>query len=196
MALATRLLFLVLSCSGFLFYVVINHLPRNETVAQRIPVGLDGLIPLVPVFSVPYALAMVFVAGTLVYFVLFTPRVRSTAYSYTFCFAVSCLIYLAFQTTVDRPAVDPTSAFAGLVSFIYANDQPYNCFPSLHVSLTVLASLIWAEGRRSLTMPLTAWVVLVALSTLFTKQHVLLDVLAGAALGGASFWVGTAFSDS
>jgi membrane-associated phospholipid phosphatase len=195
MVMARRLLLLGLSCSGFFLYLLINRLPRNEVVAHRIHVGLDGLIPLVPIFSVPYALAMVFVVGTLAYFVLFTPRVRETAYSYTFCLAVSCATYLAFQTTVDRPPVDANSAFTGLVSFIYANDQPYNCFPSLHVSLTVLASLIWARGRRRLAVPLAGWVVLVALSTLFTKQHVLLDVLAGAVLGGASFWVGAALSD-
>lgn len=95
----------------------------------------------------------------------------------------------------SQRSIPSTGLDGGLLSFIYAHDHPDNCFPSLHVSLTVLASLIWAARRPGLTIFLVAWVVLVAPSTLFTKQHVLLDVLAGAVLGGASFRLGPALAD-
>ncbi len=63
-------------------------------------------------------------------------------------------------------------------------DRPYNQLPSLHVALCVIfwVSLPLSPWR----MALRAWLVLVAVSTLFTWQHHVLDVIAGCALGLAT----------
>ena len=198
-ALGSRLRLLGLASLGFILYTIINHLPWNAMVAHQIPTGLDGVIPLIPVFSIPYGLAMLVVIGTLIHIVMFSGRIeeaRACSYAYAFCLLVSCLTYLLFQTTVERPVVEAGDPFLVLVAFVYANDRPYNCFPSLHVSLTVIASLLWAERRPRLRPVLFAWVVLVALSTLFMKQHYVADVLAGALLGGASHRFGARLARS
>lgn len=191
--LGKRLLFLGLGSVGFFLYSFINHLPRNALVAHHLATGLDRLIPLVPVFVVPYGLAMVFVVATLIYHVLFTERMQATACSYAFCLLTSCFVYLVFQTTVDRPSIESDAIFSRLVALLYAVDRPYNCFPSLHVSLSVLAGLIWAERSRRVGGGMIAVVLLVSLSTLLIRQHVLLDVLSGVALGGLSYCIGNSF---
>lgn len=69
-------------------------------------------------------------------------------------------------------------------------DRAGNACPSLHVA-SAMFTAIWLEALlRSIHMPWGwrvvngCWLVAIAYSTLATKQHVALDVMAGAALGG------------
>ena len=73
-------------------------------------------------------------------------------------------------------------------------DAAGNACPSLHVATAVFAAF-WIDhllratrapwGLRAVN---TVWVLLIVHSTLATKQHVVLDVLAGAALGLVFAW--------
>ena len=63
----------------------------------------------------------------------------------------------------------------------------------MHVGLSVpvVAANYLVLGPRAGSLMLV-WAVLIALSTLYTKQHYILDVLAGVAMGlailGLTFW--------
>jgi membrane-associated phospholipid phosphatase len=63
-------------------------------------------------------------------------------------------------------------------------DARSNSFPSMHVSVAMLTALYLypSLGAVALSFP-----VLIGLSCLFTKQHYVVDVPAGAALGWAAF---------
>ena len=63
-------------------------------------------------------------------------------------------------------------------------DAPSNCFPSMHVSVAMLTALHAAPvfGPLAYLFP-----VLIALSCVFTKQHYLVDLPFGAALGWLAF---------
>jgi hypothetical protein len=66
----------------------------------------------------------------------------------------------------------------------------YNLVPSLHVALAVLClQAFWSASSPLIRAALSAWGVALALSTLFTHQHHVLDVIAGAALARAMFIV-------
>jgi len=71
------------------------------------------------------------------------------------------------------------------LSLVQRFDAASNSFPSMHVSVAMLTAL-------HLYSYLGPWVVsfpaLIALSCLFTKQHYLIDVPAGAALGWVTFY--------
>ena len=72
---------------------------------------------------------------------------------------------------------------------IYANDQPYNVLPSLHcyeATAIHLASFGGAAGRRykGLRAASAVIAVLICLSTLFVKQHSVLDLVSGCLLAG------------
>lgn len=80
------------------------------------------------------------------------------------------------------------------VAFLKEVDTAGNACPSLHVA-TAVFSAVWLHGRIGawrLGAPLRianiAWCVGIAWSTLAIKQHVALDVYAGAALGAAFAW--------
>ena len=69
---------------------------------------------------------------------------------------------------------------------VKALDGPRNAFPSLHAALTVYAGTGIVSLYRKQTwvvISILLWSGLLLLSTLTTKQHVLPDLLAGAAVG-------------
>lgn len=70
------------------------------------------------------------------------------------------------------------------LAFVQRFDARSNCFPSMHVSVAVLTALHLVPhlGAAAMLFP-----VLIALSCLFTKQHYVIDLPAGAALGWSSF---------
>ncbi len=118
------------------------------------------------------------------------PNVRQLVY-YGLGVGVTCLVGLAcfyFWPTIvpafERP---PGSGLAMLQGV----DTAGNACPSLHVAIAVF-SAIWlhhqlravAAGRAWLALS-WLWCLVIAYSTLATKQHVVLDVLGGVLLGGA-----------
>lgn len=64
-------------------------------------------------------------------------------------------------------------------------DAPGNCMPSMHVSVAMLTA-----GHALATLGAWVWLfpLLIALSCLFTKQHYLIDLPAGAMLGYSVYW--------
>lgn len=70
--------------------------------------------------------------------------------------------------------------------FVQKFDSPLNCFPSMHVSVAMLTALYCLP-----TLGPWAWLfpVLIGISCLFTKQHYLIDLPPGAALGYAAYWL-------
>jgi membrane-associated phospholipid phosphatase len=96
-------------------------------------------------------------------------------------------IFLFFPTTIARPDINWSlhPAFA----FMKGIDAPGNACPSLHVAFAVF-SAIWLDRliRRIGYHPLlrvlnVGWCAGIMYSTLATKQHVALDLLAGTVFG-------------
>jgi membrane-associated phospholipid phosphatase len=75
--------------------------------------------------------------------------------------------------------------------FVRKFDAPSNCFPSMHVSVAMLTAL---HGEALLGPGAFLFPLLIAASCVFTKQHYLVDLPAGAALGWGAYqlflWMG------
>jgi len=96
-------------------------------------------------------------------------------------------LFLVWPTTIVRPHLDWQN-YPGF-SFLKTLDTAGNACPSLHVAFAVF-SAIWLErllreagAPRWVRLLNCAWCATIAYSTLATKQHVTVDVLAGTALG-------------
>ncbi|HSU84087.1 MAG TPA: phosphatase PAP2 family protein, partial [Thermoanaerobaculia bacterium] len=72
---------------------------------------------------------------------------------------------------------------------LYSADPPYNCFPSLHVAHSFVSALACSRVHRGVGIAGVVCASLVGLSTLFTKQHYVLDVLAGILLASVAYAV-------
>jgi membrane-associated phospholipid phosphatase len=75
-----------------------------------------------------------------------------------------------------------------MIRDVYAGDNPYNCFPSLHTSISTILAVYWLRVNRRLGILVAVWVALIVASTVLIKQHYLADLVAGLALAFAAVW--------
>jgi membrane-associated phospholipid phosphatase len=174
----------------FISFLLYPSLNKPTEAVHIIKLVIDDWIPLIPIFSIPYILYIPFLVITLLYFIFFTRLFKEISISFIFCQVIAAIVYAVYQTHVPRPSISEPDIFSKLVLFIYSKDQPYNCFPSLHVALSLISFLYWIKIFPNLKMPMGVFVVSIILSTMFVKQHYFLDVISGILLGIASFYIG------
>lgn len=99
--------------------------------------------------------------------------------------AVSVACWWLIPATMPREPLpeDPGSIGRWALLQMRGSDPASNCLPSTHCAVSLFAAL----ALKDLGAGFRAWsigtFVAIVLSTLFTRQHALLDVLAGVALG-------------
>lgn len=96
--------------------------------------------------------------------------------------SVACFLTMPLLCAFERPA---THGFFGwLFTVLLGFDRPFNQAPSLHVSLAVILWARFAEHLDGMWRHLmTAWLILVSISTMTTYQHQFLDLPTGALAG-------------
>jgi membrane-associated phospholipid phosphatase len=126
----------------------------------------------------------------LVIFSFFLCRSRDTALRY-FCAQMSVIVFatavhwavpIAFPRELYPLPPDLAALPALALKLVRGFDAATSCMPSLHVADSVLAPLLIRRERPKAFPWLLAWGALIAVSTLTTKQHYLLDVVAGVGL--------------
>ena len=169
----------------FMLYGPLNHGPARW-VART---SLDEHIPLVTPLVVPYVSALALGPVTLLVFLARSVRLAQSALlAAILLLIVAYACYFFAQTHVARPVVPGDDVFARMLRGVYANDEAYNCFPSLHVGSAVIIAIHWLRLHRKAGAYVAAWCVLIIISTVFVRQHYLADVLAGLLLAGAACW--------
>ncbi|MBB6731758.1 phosphatase PAP2 family protein [Cohnella zeiphila] len=152
-------------------------------VIYHLTTRLDDAIPFVKYFAIPYGVWIFYIYLCVLYFFKKDIRVYYRALMvYTLCALVCYGIYSGFQTTVPRPVLVGHDPFTRLVAFIYHRDRPFNCFPSIHVfSSYMVFRLLAASGfRNARNLALIGGTsTAIILSTLFIKQHAIMDGIAG-----------------
>ncbi|MCC7441375.1 MAG: phosphatase PAP2 family protein [Bdellovibrionales bacterium] len=106
---------------------------------------------------------------------------------------VSVTIFVLWPTTFPRDLyplpTDIGSWTFALFNNLRTTDTPANCAPSLHVSSCYLSSFVFLEERRPLFPWFFAWSTAIAISTLTTKQHYLVDVALGFLFAAIFYWL-------
>lgn len=176
----------------FVTMMLSYYLPRLIGVAPRFDFSfpLDARIPLVSWFSYIYILAYVHWALSYIYVSTFSEAFTRRLFLADLIGKIAALIcFLIFPLEIARPALEEIGgAGAWLTRIIYKMDEPNNLFPSLHcfVSYLCVRPLLAKgapKGRLALKLAIAVFSLLVCLSTLFTRQHLLADVFSGIALG-------------
>jgi membrane-associated phospholipid phosphatase len=148
----------------------------------------DRALPLRPIWSVIYGALYVFLIALPVFVVREEAHVRRTFWAYLLVWITAYVCFLVYPTVAPRPPRLVGEGFAvwGL-QILYDADPPYNCFPSLHVAHSFVSALTCYRLHRRLGLAALLCASLVALSTLFTKQHYIADVIAGILLAFAAY---------
>ena len=101
---------------------------------------------------------------------------------------IAGIIFVSFPNTVVRANITDNSISNQVVKIIYALDDPgINCLPSTHCLYAFLFIFAILDTKSNspkwMKLLITTLSILVVLSTLFVKQHVLYDVVAAFAIG-------------
>ena len=162
--------------------------PSPGRVHHAPAIALDDAIPLLPAWSLIYGALYAFLIALPVFLVREEEHLRRTVRAYLTVWIGAYLVFLTYPTVAPRPAtVGGTGFGAWGLRLLYGMDPPYNCFPSLHVAHSFVSALTCLRVHRGVGVAALAAAGLVALSTLFTKQHYVSDVVAGMGMAVAAF---------
>lgn len=166
-------------------YLPINHFSVGRPAHVLFLPG-EARIPFLPVFEYLYVLTyfvpVVLMASVRTY-ERFARLVRALAVAWT----VAYTTYLVFPVYMERPHLEVDSLHTWLLSLQYL-DKPYNHFPSMHVTLSWLV-VHSAQGSRRFRLLLALAAVGISVSTLFVKQHYVVDIVYGFALAWGAWTV-------
>ncbi len=161
-------------------YFVIGSLTRERpTYAPYIP--LDHAFALQPEWM--------FVDGSLDVFAIILPLLvvrqqelfRRAMQAYLTAMIVSYAGFVFYPTVAPRPDQVLGDGFSPWsLRLAYDLDPPHGCFPSLHVAYSWVSALTCYRVHRGLGITAGLWATLIGISTLYTKQHYVVDVIAGA----------------
>ena len=162
-------------------------------------VPVDEIIPFNDIFIIPYLFWFLLVPSVLLYLLLYDePVFRKTCWLLALGMTAFLVISAVYPTMLHlRPYYVPgTDLCARMVRWLYATDPAINVFPSIHVYNTcaVLYGVYQSSGRLfrkdKFRIAVTSICIAIVMSTLFLKQHSVLDV-AGAfvMLGGFVFLI-------
>ena len=169
------------------FFWLENTVTRDYHVIHT---WLDDLIPFEEWFIIPYLMWFLYVGSVMAYFFFKDVHDFYRFCTYLFLGMTVCLmICTVFHNGTDlRPVVDPEKNFCSwLVSLIHSVDTSTNIFPSIHVynSVAVHTAIVRSESlkrRTGLRAASLVLCILICLSTVFLKQHSVVDVIGGLTL--------------
>ena len=178
---------MVLLVSLVPLYIFIGEWVAGRTLHAP-ALALDRAIPLQPAWALVYGCLYFFLIVLPVFVVRHEEQIRRTVFAYLFICITAYVCFLLYPTIAPRPLTLLGDGFAitGL-RFLYGADPPYNCFPSLHVAHSFVSALACLRIHRGVGVFTLLCASLVGLSTLFTKQHYVLDVVAGFVLAAIAY---------
>lgn len=166
-------------------YLVIAEVTDGRT--PHVPeLALDRLVPLQPAWSLIY-LSYLLCPFLPILLMRQEEQIRRTFLAWLLVWIVGYACFLVYPTALPRSGrAIGDGFFAWVLRGVYSADPPYNCFPSLHVATPFVAALTCYRVHRGVGLAAGLWASLIALSTLFTKQHYVADVIVGILLAGVA----------
>lgn len=169
------------------------YIPTSNWVTGGIEPKLPiDIFPIWSIWVVPYLLCYVLWSSSFAWIILKTED--RVFYSFIaaciLTFGVAILIFIFFPTYVKAATLEGTDVFTSLLHFIHDDWGRYDAFPSGHIYITTLLALFfsrWYPRSKALWILI---LMIVSLSTLFTGQHYLLDVIGGYILAWAGYRFG------
>lgn len=165
-----------------LFFLTENLIPPER--CRPIACAWDNRIPFCEYFIIPYVLWYVWIVASLLYFALYDiPSFRNLQKYIIITQIVAMAVYILFPNRQDlRPVVFPRdNFFTDVVALLYALDTNTGVCPSLHWAYSIGIASVWLkrkESRPGTKLFMVFAAVMVCLSTMFVKQHSLLDGIA------------------
>jgi membrane-associated phospholipid phosphatase len=168
------------------YSIIFSMLERRENVNFHIiSLPIDYKIPFIEIFIIPYVIWFGFVTAGIV-ITVFSAKSRDFMLMYmdlVIGMTIFVIISAVFPNKLDlRPLVMPRdNIFTHMVRGLYSIDTPTNVMPSIHVYNTIgicfgLGRTDWFKRHKKINAASFIIGFLIIISTVFIKQHGLLDV--------------------
>lgn len=170
-----------------LFLLAFQYAERFLIVPKYHPVysPLDDMIPFHEIFVIPYMFWFVYLIGMNLYTLLYDiDSFRRLTRFIIITYTAALVIYFLFPTCQNlRPVeFERDNILTRFVAGFYKFDTNTNVCPSIHVIGSVA---VWAAGWNAPKLQKKRWkvgftviTILICLSTVFLKQHSVVDIIA------------------
>ena len=172
---------------GILYLGCFFFIESRDVPIHILHTPFDDRIPFCEYFIIPYVMWYLYVAGTVVYLGL-TDKSLKEYYRFIINMALGMIVFVAVSFIYPngqdlRPVIESDNIFKWAVNFLYTIDTSTNILPSLHVFASVACDIALCRDRRFKNRPFYKWsfhilTIFITLSTMFLKQHSIIDVIA------------------
>ena len=174
---------IIILFGAFIFQTLIYFITK---LFQNNPVylnnAIDDRIPFIPSFVIFYVMWYLFLILIPLLILKYNKKVFDKYIVVSIVYAIlEGIIFILFPTTMNRQPLVVTDISTWVVDIIYKVDTPVcNLFPSAHCAFSILfiiSILDVKEVKKEYKILIIISSLLIILSTLFIKQHVVIDVL-------------------
>lgn len=139
----------------------------------------ERMIPFLPIMIIPYmSIDLFFVLAPFVCADPLERRLFFMRVSFAIAIAGLFFLFMPLEFAFERPV--PDGWLGAIFRFLHTFDRPFNMFPSLHIALIcIISSAYLSVSFGFLRLIMHVWFVLICLSTVFTWQHHVVDVIGG-----------------
>jgi len=161
-------------------YGYLNYFNAQRGISHSISLPFEESIPFIPEFIYGYFL-VILVVIVAVLAIDSMELLKQGFIAFFLLVTISIAIFYIFPVKmIGRPEIRPDNSLSTrIVLFTFWLDEPYNLFPSLHVSTAFLSAWIAFRVHRLTGILCLIASSIVALSVLFVKQHYIADVVGG-----------------
>lgn len=182
-----------------ILFFTVEHIVTPESQYWAVHTALDDVIPFCEYFAIPYYMWYLFLGSVGVYLMIkdknaFSRYMMFIAVGFTSALLFGLIIPNGQDLRPDIASLGRDNVFTRLMSGIYAADTNTNVFPSMHVigSAACVCGLFDTDTlrKRKYTLLKIASVILAVLicaSTVFVKQHSVLDIYGGLAFSAVVY---------
>lgn len=154
---------------------------------------IDNLIPVIPATIIIYLGCYLY---WIVNYVIGAGQEDDEAYKFLsadlFAKLICMVIFIAFPTTNTRPVLEDEGFFTEALKMLYQIDAADNLFPSIHCLTSWFCLIAVRKNPNVKTVYKIISVIItvaICVSTLTTRQHVIVDVAGGIALAEFSYLI-------
>ena len=175
----------VLLSSVLVIFQGLSYYLAKMTPLEAVVVGsrIDNLIPFLPFWVIFYVLwhPLLVLVPCYIY-----KMSKQEFYSYIvinfIIEVVAFFIFVFFPTIMERPTFIVNDIFTWLLNIVYMNDTPaMNCLPSMHCTVCFTSIYVILKSNKipkKCKVLSTIIFILIVFSTMFVKQHAVMDVIA------------------
>lgn len=181
----------------YLIWFVWLEVRSVPTQIHILECSLDQRIPFCEYFIIPYLLWFAFIVVTWFYLCFYD---KNGFYQFIVFLYGGMTLFLIISTVFPnglnlRVSYDAEkNIFTKLTAFIQTTDSPTNVFPSIHVYNSIGACIALWKNTAVKKHPLLKGFILlltisICLSTVFLKQHSVVDVVGAFVLSAVFYWI-------